>query len=158
MVIAGAGAGLLLGVEWLRGVVALQELKELDARYAPFAEIGQSQDELEARIAALRAREQLTLRLSRDQASVALLGALSLAASEVAGSVYLESIDYDVAETAGSNRSVRLRGAGADSGAVAAFAERLRESGVFDAVAVESTGALPGGAASLRRFGIACQL
>lgn len=158
MVAAGVCVAALLGVEWLRGMATLSELQDLDARYAPFAEIHQKSSALSDQITRLKGREQLTLRLSRDDHGVALLGALALASRESGGSVFVKQMEYDVSGSQEAVRAIRLQGAGVDGGAIAGFAEGLRESGVFTSVAVESTGTLPGGAASLRQFTVACRL
>lgn len=158
VVMAGALVGLMLGVEWLRGVVALRELEELNTRYAPFAEIAKQRSELVDQIDRLRGREQLSLRLSHDAHGVSILGALAIATRDSGGSVYVEKLVYELNEASDATRSVRLAGAGVDSGVIAGFAERLRETGVFSSVAVESTGSLPGGAVSLRQFSLACRL
>lgn len=158
VVLAGLFACAMLGVEWFRGMSALRDLQNLDARYAPFEEIAKQRDDLIDQISRLRAREQLTLRLSRDEHGVAMLGALALATRDTGGAVYVDRLEYDVESGNEGIRSVRLTGAGVDSGAVAGFAEGLRKTGVFQDVAVESTGALPGGAVNLRRFSVACRL
>ncbi|MEO0529824.1 MAG: hypothetical protein AAF266_04515 [Planctomycetota bacterium] len=163
IVLSGACSASLLGVEWARGLIAMQELSELDARYEPFVRIAGEQRSLANQVSALRAREQLSLRLSRDDHGLSLLGSIAQAAGASAGDVYVEQLSYDGAIATGSRdekvtRSVRIEGAGVDSVAVAAFAERLRKSNVFSGVAVESTAPLPGGAASLRRFVVAAAL
>lgn len=156
--LAGVFAGLLLGVEWLRGMSAMRELQNLQARYAPFDKIAQQHDDLVQQISHLRAREQLTLRLSRDEFGISMLGALAVATRDAGSTVYVNDLKYHVEAGNDAPRSVRLSGAGVDSGAIAGFAQRLRETGVFRSVAVESTGALPGGAVSLRQFSVACRL
>lgn len=156
--VASLLVGLMLGVEWLRGMSAMSELQDLRTRYAPFEEIAQQHDDLVEQISHLRAREQLTLRLSRDEFGVSMLGALAVATRDASSAVYVNDLKYHVEGGKDSSRLVRLTGAGVDSGAIAGFAESLRETGVFRSVAVESTGALPGGAVSLRQFSVACQL
>lgn len=166
-VIAGLLTGLLLTVEWTRGLVAMQQLQELNARYAPLEQLAGKQMKITKKLAQLRGREQLSLRLSREAYGLTVLGTISRAAEASAGNVYVETLQYD--GTAGAARgsidgkseaigAIRLSGAGVDSTAVAIFAEHLRASGVFTSVAIESTALMPGGAASVRRFEVACTL
>lgn len=160
IVLAGACSASLLGVEWARGLIAMQDLREVDARYEPFARITAEQDALAEQVAALQAREQLSLRLSRDDHGLSLLGSIAQAAGGSAGDIYVRQLQYDGPVATGSSkdqvtRSVRIEGAGVDSVAVAAFAERLSKSGVFEGIGVESTAPLQGGAASLRQFVVA---
>lgn len=162
-VLAGACAASLLGVEWVRGLIAMQELRDLDARHEPFVRIAAEQRSLAEQVAALRQREQLSLRLSRDDHGLSLLGSITQAAGKSTGDVYIERLEYEGAAATSTQsrqaiRSVRIEGAGVDSSAVATFAEDLRKSGVFDGIAIESTAPLAGGSASLRRFVVAGSL
>lgn len=160
IVVAGVGLGLLLAAEWTRGLGRLARLQELEARFAPLSRLVHEQAAMAEKIEKLRAREQLSLRLSRDEYGLALLGAISVAASESAGSVYLKQLEYQANTTTiepiTTTREVRIDGASVDGIGVATFAERLRISQVFDSVAVESTTPMPGGLSSLRRFEIHC--
>ncbi|MEN0109448.1 MAG: PilN domain-containing protein [Planctomycetota bacterium] len=158
----GLVAGLLLAVEWARGVADSSELASLRARYTPVATLVDERADLIATIERLRGREQLSLRLSHGAHAYALLGVTAQAAAESSGSVYLRQLNYSAAEESAKpgepiSRGVKLSGASIDGVAVADFAERLRESGLFRSVAVESTAPLPGGQRSLRRFEVACR-
>ncbi len=161
-VIAGVCTALLLGIEWTRGMVAVQQLSELNARYAPFEQIAGKQQSLTSQIEQLRAREQLSLRLSREARGLALLGAIARAAGASDGAVYVEDLEYDGPAADGRDTNERgelqLAGAGVDSTAIAGFAERLRSSGVFAEVAVESTRPISGDTSGHRRFEVTCTL
>lgn len=151
---SGVVVSALLGLEWTRGVAALRDLTELDARYAPLARLADEQEETEAEVARLRAREQIALRLAREAVGLPLLGAVSRAASAGAGAVYLDELTYDggSADATQPAAQVRLRGVGIDGVAVAQFVERLRESRAFEGLAIESSEPVAGGAASVRQF------
>ncbi len=144
----------LLGIEWARGMAALQELQMLEAQYAPLSEIAKDQRSLVTQIAQLRGREQLSLRLSHHAHGVTLLGAVAQAVGESPESVYIERFEYD--EEKPGVRSLNLAGSGVDGVSVAAFAARLRESEVFESVAIASSRPLVGGLPTLRRFEIEC--
>ena len=163
IVAAGIVVGSMLALEWTQGMSSLRELKDVEARYAPVSQLLHEQARLVDRIQKLRGREQLSLRLSRDQYGLAVLGAVAQASGQSNGSVHVVQLDYQAnadseGAAAAAERSVQLEGAGVDSMAVADFAERLRESGVFSSVAVESTSPVSGGPNNLRRFEIACSL
>ncbi|TWT98088.1 hypothetical protein Pla108_22450 [Botrimarina colliarenosi] len=153
-------AAALLGVEWLRGVAALQELQELNARNAPFELIAQEKASVSSQLHRLRQREQITLRLARDEQGLAVLGVLAKAAAQSSGAVYLDEFFYQnpidsLNQSAMATTSVRLQGASIDGLSVAAFATALRDSGLFAEVGVENTEPLAGGSASMRRFTLA---
>ncbi|MEQ8847529.1 hypothetical protein [Botrimarina sp.] len=160
---AGSLAGLLVLVEWARGLAALDDLKRLDERYAPLVTLVKQREEFKEEIELLRAREQTTLRLATDQHSLSALAAITLAAAAAPNEVYLEEIDYQASAPQQGGRPegrpvVRLTGASVDSLAVARFAERLRTGGGLASVSVESTAPLPGSDPSHRRFQIVCQM
>lgn len=161
-VIAGVFTALLLGIEWTRGMVAVQQLSELNARYAPFEEIAGKQSKLASQIEMLRAREQLSLRLSREARGLTLLGAIAKAAEQQGGGVFVEALEYEGSAADGTQAEnggeVRLNGAGTDSTAIALFAQSLRETGMFAEVAVQSTRPISGNNTSQRRFEVACTL
>ena len=158
-------AAAFLGVEWLRGVASLRELMDLDARYAPFLRIAEEREALGAEIAQLRLLEENSQQLSPDEYGMALLGVLSKAAAASDGNVYLDSLTYRRPNTQppkgatspvqASGDAVRLTGVGFDGVAVAEFAAKLRESGVFRELTVQNTQPIDGGVASLRQFSIA---
>lgn len=146
-------------VEWSRGVSAVSRLQSLDARFAPLSKMLEEQREVAKLIDDLRARKQLSLRLSGETPGVSLLGAVSTAAARLDGSVYVAKLNYEDAGSAGpDDQRLLLEGAGVDGFAVAAFAEGLREAGVFGEVTVDATHSLKGGAAALRGFQITCRL
>ena len=163
MVIALASIGCLFacGIEWGRGLTAAQQLKSFDAHFAPLAKLLEEQQELSQLVTNLQAREQISLELSSETQGVALLGVVAHAASKLNGSVYVAKLEYDSSSqsartTNSSRRRLHLSGAGTDSLAVAAFAAELRDSGLFDSVAVDSTRPFARGVASLRTFEINC--
>lgn len=161
VVVSGVCAAAFLGVEWLRGASALRELTELDARYAPLMRILKDQEDLVAKIERLNSREEIALRLSRDQHGVVLLGVLSKAAAKSDGTVYLNTLMYQGPNTNTPGevlRTVQISGVGVDGMSVAEFASELRTTGVFDEVTIQNTEPLSDGAASLRRFSIAGSL
>lgn len=158
MLLSGLCVASLLGVEWVRGVAAARELRTLEARNAPLEELRQERARLARQITLLEGREQLSLRLAHGEHGVALLAAIAQAAGEGDGLVYVQSLEYQVADSGDSQRSLRVVGAGVDGMAVARFAERLRSTGVFDTVSIEATGPMPGGGDNLRRFDLACRL
>ena len=158
---SGAGAGLFLGIEWLRGVASLRELMDLDVRYAPFLRLAEEREALGAQIAQLRAREENALQISRDEYGMTLLGVMSEAAANSGGDVYLDSLAYrrtTALQGVGPSNAVHLSGVGLDGLSVAEFAAKLRESGVFNEVTVQNTQPVDGGVASLRQFSIAGSL
>lgn len=159
----GSIAGLLVGVEWARGLAALDEMKRLDAAYVPLVGVVQGREALRQQIERLRSREQTALRLANEHHAVSALAAVTLASAATEGGVYLDAIAYRApgAHSAASHAdrpTVRLTGAGVNSVAVAQFAENLRTGGGLAAVTVESTSALPGGDPGHRRFEILCHL
>lgn len=162
VVLSGATTGLLLTGEWAQGWIAAQQLNELDERAAPLRQIIDRQDALAKQVEALRARELLTLRLSRESHELTLLGAVAQAAGETSNTVYVQQLRYTrppIQEDQSSSRGeLQLTGAGIDGAAIARFASELRDTGVFSLVSVESTGSLPGGDASLRRYRLNCRL
>lgn len=150
--------------EWSRGVAAVRRLEALDSTFAPVSKLLQEQQKLSKLVADLRAREQLTIQLSNETRGVTLLGAVAEAADELGGSVYLLELDFERSKStkrgAGESHKLLLEGAGLDSLAVAAFASRLRDSGVFTQVTVDSTKPIQDGAFDKRYFSfeIACLL
>lgn len=162
MVVCGVVIALLLGSEWAQGWMASQQLRELEARYVPLRQIINQQDALGKQIEQLRSRELLTLRLSRESRELTLLGVIARAAEGTDQAVFVQQLRYTrpAIETnqQHSGGELRLTGAGVDGGAIAGFATRLRESGLFRTVSIESTGALPGGSPSLRSYQLHCQL
>lgn len=162
LVISNTTVGLLLTGEWAQGWVASRQLRELEARYAPLRQIIDQQDALAKQIEQLRARELLTLRLSRESRELTLLGAIAQAAGQSNEDVYVQQLRYlrpaiESDQTPGGGE-LHLSGAGVDGAAIAEFATRLRETGIFRVVSIESTCALPGGEAGLRRYQLTCQL
>lgn len=160
-VTTGACVLVLLGVEWARARAASRALQELEARYAPIVRLVEEHDRLASQIAELEAREELSLRLARDSRGIAVLAALAEATESSDGSVYVRRLSYqgsrpDRSQRSSANRAVRLEGAGADGLAIATFTTRLRDTGVFEAVEVESTNPLVGGSNSGRRFVVNC--
>lgn len=163
IVLCGLTAGGLLALEWTQGMFASHELQRLEVRYAPLAKLSADNEELKTQIAELRAREQLSLRLSRKEHGITALAAVTVATRDGDQDVYLMSVDYDGPPEDAKlkerpERWVQLVGAGVDSVAVAALAQRLRAVGAFEAVAVESTDPLPGADDRLRRFQMRCKL
>lgn len=160
---SGACVAVLLGVEWARGLSTRHRLDELDARYTPLAKLQQESEEISSRISQLEKREQLSLRLNRDTQGLAVLGAVAHAASELGGAVYIERLAYEGPTVASRHEKaaqelLRLEGAGQNGMAVAQFAARLRETGVFQSVSVESTAPAVAVAAGAKRFSIHCQI
>jgi hypothetical protein len=165
---SGACAAMILGVEWLRGVVSLRELMDLDARYAPFLHLTEEREILAVKIARLRLREENALQISHDEHGMTLLGVLSRAAANSGGNVYLDSLAYRRPTSQPANAStntvqnngntVQLSGVGLDGMSVAGFAAKLRESGVFSELTVQNTQPIDGSVASLRQFSIAGDL
>ncbi len=149
------------GIEWGRGLAAAQKLKAYETRFAPLAKLVEEKRELLQLVSNLRGREKISLELSSETKGVALLGAVSKAASERGGDVYISKFEYEGSSQSGrkkkgSHRRLHLGGAGADSLAVAAFVAGLRDSGLFDSVTVDSSRPLRGGGPTLRSFEINC--
>lgn len=158
---SGACAAMFLGVEWLRGVASLRELMDLDARYAPFLHLTEEREVLAVKIAQLRLHEENALQISRDEYGMTLLGVMSKAAANSGGNVYLDSLAYrrmTSPQASEASNTVQLSGVGLDGMSVAAFAAKLRESGVFSELTVQNTQPIDGGVASLRQFSIAGDL
>ena len=149
-------------VEWSRGMATVRRLEALDARFAPLSELIREQENLAGLVDDLRAREALTLQLSGETHGVTLLGAVAEAAERLSGSVYLLDLNFERTSQRRNDdaHKLRLSGAGVDSLAVSAFAGRLRGSGVFTEVTVESTRPIQESADEDRyfRFDIACVL
>ncbi|QDT69041.1 hypothetical protein MalM25_19670 [Planctomycetes bacterium MalM25] len=162
VVVSGLVSATLLGGEWAQGWMAAQQLRELEARYAPLRQILAKQDALNQQIEQLRGRELLTLRLSRESRELTLLGAIARAAEQTSEGVFVQQLQYArptlEAGLTPYNGELHLTGAGVDGGAIADFASNLRESGVFRAVSIESTSVMPAGSRSLRRYQLVCQL
>lgn len=148
-------------MEWSRGVAAVQRLQALDARFAPLGKLADEERELTGIVENLRAREELSLRLSTETEGVTLLGAVSTAAKDLGDGIYLVEFRFqgDTPLAGGAkpgSRSLRLEGAGIDGLAIASFADRLRDAGVFSTVSVGATRPVSGGAPTLRSFQIDC--
>ena len=135
---------LICALEWSRGISAARRLLALDSTCTPLESLTNETRELNQLVADLRAREELTLQLSIETHGVTLLGAVSEAAEELGGSIYLVGFDFQRQAGSGTRgvanpHTLSLEGAGIDSLVVAAFASRLRESGVFTEVTIDST-------------------
>jgi hypothetical protein len=161
---AGVACAALLAIEWGRGLSAVERLRSLDAQHAPLSKLQHETTQLTAQIAQLRAREQISLSLSHATQGLATLGAVSRAAHEVDGGVYVtrfELADHAEPTIEGESEAapaLKLIGTGLDGLVIASFVERLRESGAFSSVSIASTRPAPGAAPSLRAFEIDCIL
>jgi cell division protein FtsB len=161
---AGVACTVLLAIEWGRGLAAVEQLRSLDTQHAPLTKLQQEKTQLETRIAQLRAREELSLSLSHATPGLATVGAVSKAAEEVEGGVYITRFEFANAATSATEReqesaaTLKLVGAGLDGLVIAAFVEYLRETGAFSSVSIAATRPLAGGAPALRAFEIDCIL
>jgi cell division protein FtsB len=160
---AGIACTALLAIEWGRGLSAVERLRSLDAQHAPLTKLQTEKTQLETQIAQLRAREEISLSLSHATPGLATLGAVSRAADEVQGGVYVTRFEFadseaPVAATEESPPTLKLVGAGLDGLVIAAFVEYLRETGAFSSVSIAATRPLAGGAPALRQFEIECIL
>ncbi|MGL4514582.1 MAG: hypothetical protein ACRCT8_15950 [Lacipirellulaceae bacterium] len=166
---AGLVCGVLLALEWGRGLSAVERLRSLDTQYAPLAKLTGELAQLTAQIDQLRAREEISLSLSQATSGLTLLGAVSHAAEEVDGRVYVTRFEFlDAGEGTGVRSSssdpsavrptLKLLGAGIDGLVIAAFVEHLRDSGAFSLVSIAATRPLAGGAPAVREFEIECIL
>lgn len=149
-------AGVCLAL-WTGGVAAVHRLQALESRYAPIGELVSEQIELTELVDDLHARERLTIRLSAETHGLSLLGAVSEAARDLGGNVYVESLAFEGGDSSARRPNdeaptLQLEGAGLDSLAVASFASGLRESGLFSEVIVKSTQPIANGGPDEKRF------
>ena len=87
-------AAVALALDWARGSAALRELSELEARYAPIERLARETKSMADKVAALQAREQLSLRLTHEAHGIVLLGAIAEAAGENPGTVYVQQLQF----------------------------------------------------------------
>lgn len=161
--LAGAASATWLLVEWSRGAAMAQALGRLEAEYAPLERLMEEDVLLRGEIERLRAREQMSLRLTTDRIGLPLLAVLAQAATEAGGDVYVEELHYHASSQTTRNRrtvtqdgpKAELEGVSRDSLAVARFAQELRRSKLFTRVSIESSQPAPG-SGDLRQFEIAC--
>lgn len=165
--VAGAlSIGWLL-IEWSRGAAMARDLGRLEAEYLPLARLINEQAELRTSITQLEAREQLSLRLTTTHAGVPVLASIAQAAAEPETQVYIAELEYTLPQESGRRRAsvgsatsprVQIEGSGRDGLAVARFAQRLRDSGLYTQVSIESSRPAGGDGVALRRFEITCIL
>lgn len=162
---AGAISASWLLIEWSRGAAMAQDLGRLEAEYAPLARLISEQAELVDSIQRLQAREEISLRLTTTHAGVPVLASISQAAADPEAAVYVEGLEYRMPQSTPTRRQatsprktpvVSIAGSGRDGLSVARFAERLRASGVYSQVSIESSRPAGGASESLRQFQITC--
>lgn len=142
------------------------QLMALESEYAPIKKLQTEVATTRALIEDLQKRESLALELADEQPLLALVGILSRAARDCDGEVCIQHLSLvrkvatnkaeNGSEPPASHKLLILKGLGVNNLAVARFAASLRESRVFKAVELESTGAPIRGEDTSRSYQLEC--
>jgi hypothetical protein len=148
------------GAEWWHGRSATRRLAALESQYAPVQTLKDDCIRMRSEITTLRGAQQLTLRLVDTRPVVTLLGAISAAARETSGDVYVEELELKHEKTGSSNSSrvATVSGVGQTITAIAQFAAALRASDLFEEVSLESTESSGEHDGTVRSFQLECKL
>jgi hypothetical protein len=152
VVAAVAGSSIVYWTTYVPYRACMAHLQSHEREYAPLKKLETELGAMRAQIDDLQEREALALSLADDVPDLTLLGLISRAARQGAGSVYVEKMSLerkaepetpdkkdDSAER--KRRGVlTLRGAGLDNLSVARFVAALRDSELFETVELKSTG------------------
>lgn len=128
--------------EWWQMRSTSQRLASLESQYAPVESLRHACIAMRQETNELREAQQLTLRLVDNQPVVTLLGAVSAAAAECDGNVFVGQLEIepdDESQGHGNRRRAMVSGIGRTNADVAQFAASLRTSGLFADVRLDST-------------------
>ncbi|QDU54771.1 PilN domain-containing protein [Aeoliella mucimassa] len=153
MVILGVGT-----YHWWQNRVVLAELSELEEQYAPMQMLKDECIDMRTSINNMREAQQLMLRLVDTRPVVTLLGAVSHAAAETSGGVYIQSIELEPTERSGDARRAVMHGMGYGNSAIAQFTSALRSSNLFADVTLSSSASSTNDDDAATAFRIECQL
>lgn len=144
--------------QWWQGRATSWQLYQLEQRYAPIQALKNECIRMRTEINAMRDAQQLTLRLVDTRPAVTLLGAVSTAAAETSGDIFVEQLELEHGEGMNHDRKAIMIGIGKDNSAIARFAAALRASELFADVALNSSDSSQLADEASRSFRIECRL
>lgn len=158
--------------QWNRYRESARKLAGVQQQHAPLERVKQENEELTARLAMLRQREQLVLELAEGLSVVDLLGQVSQAAAASGGGVSVRHFAVvpdsgnEPRRAAGGGRSsarstpsrgmLTLQGVGVDNASVAEFVSQLRDSTAFTNVHLTSTAPVMVNSREARNYQLQC--
>ena len=145
-------------VQWWHGTATSEELQSLEDRYAPIQTLKNQCIRMRTEINTMREAQQLTLRLVDTRPAVTLLGAISKAAANAGGRVFVDRLELQTDRASGDQRVAVVSGYGNDNSAIAKFTEALRASSLFADVSLNSSASQTASNQQARSFQIECQL
>lgn len=140
---ASVAAALLVAGETWRCQKESQRLAAVEAQHAPIKQLRTEIKDLKTKIDRLASDEQLALELAANRSMVTLLGNLGQSASAAGGDLYIAGLKLERIERLGNSSTshiAQIEGICVDNLAVTRFADLLKETKLFSAVQITSTG------------------
>ncbi len=170
---AGVGAGLLQQAE------VRQQVADLEAQYAPVAELARQLAEGRKTLRQWQERRDAAAALEETRPALTLLGLVSRCARACDGRLRIEKLSLQPRQTSaaaespkapppgrpgpqaprpasGPSATVTIQGQALDNLAVAQFVAHLRETRAFERVELKSTAEQPGGPTPVRSYLVEC--
>ena len=134
------------------------ELRQLEDQYAPMQALKDECIRMRTNINGMRDAQQLMLRLVDTRPVTTLMGAVSQAATETSGGVFIQSLEVLPPTGPDQQRRAIVQGMGQDNASIASFMAALRASQLFDDVTLSSSSSSHTEVDVATSFHIECQL